>query len=72
MENNIKIEIKEIGLDGVKLIHLVQDRDRLQAVVNTVIILQVHKRQRIALLDERLTAFQEHVSVKTRNVTFTC
>jgi hypothetical protein len=41
IEDNIKIDLKEIGLEGVHWIHMAQDRDRWRAVVNTVINLRV-------------------------------
>jgi hypothetical protein len=40
-EDNIKIDRREIGLKGVDWIHLVQDRDRRRALVNTVMNLLV-------------------------------
>jgi hypothetical protein len=36
-ENNIKVELKEIGQECVDWINVVQDMDKWQAVVNTVI-----------------------------------
>jgi hypothetical protein len=33
--NNIKIDLREIGWDGVDSIDLVQDRDQWRALVNT-------------------------------------
>jgi hypothetical protein len=40
-EDNIKMDLKEIGFDYVDWIHLVQDRDRWRALVNTVMRLRV-------------------------------
>jgi hypothetical protein len=40
-EDNIKMDLREIGFGDVDWIHLGQDRDRWRAVVNTVISLQV-------------------------------
>jgi hypothetical protein len=40
-EDNIKMDIREIGFGAMDWIHLAQDRDRWRAVVNTVINLQV-------------------------------
>jgi len=35
-EDNIKVDLQEMGCGGVDWIDLVQDRDRWQALVNTV------------------------------------
>jgi hypothetical protein len=40
-EHNIKMDLREIGLGDVDLIHWAQDRDRWRAVVNTVMNLRV-------------------------------
>jgi hypothetical protein len=40
-EDNIKMNLREIGFGGVDCIHLAQDRDRWQALVNMVMNLQV-------------------------------
>jgi hypothetical protein len=39
--DNIKMDLKEIGWDGVDWIDLAQDRDQLRAHVNTVMNLLV-------------------------------
>jgi hypothetical protein len=39
--DNIKMELGEIGWDGMDWIHLAQDRDQWRALVNTVMNLQV-------------------------------
>jgi hypothetical protein len=39
--DNIKIDLGEIGWDGVDWIDLVQDRDRRRALVDTVMNLRV-------------------------------
>jgi hypothetical protein len=39
--DNIKIDLRGIGLDGMDWIHLGQDRDWWRALVNTVINLNV-------------------------------
>jgi hypothetical protein len=40
-EDNIRIELREIGLGGIDWIHLAQDRDQWMALVNTVMRLGV-------------------------------
>jgi hypothetical protein len=40
-EDNIKMDLMEIELEGVDWIHLSQNRDRWRALVNTVMNLQV-------------------------------
>jgi hypothetical protein len=39
--DNIRTDLREIGWEGVDWIHLVQDRDQWQAVVNMVMNLRV-------------------------------
>jgi hypothetical protein len=40
-EDNIRIDLGEIGFGDVDWIHLAQDRDRWRALVNTVMNLRV-------------------------------
>jgi hypothetical protein len=40
-ENKIKMDLREIGIDGANWIRLAQDRVRWRAFVNTVINLRV-------------------------------
>jgi hypothetical protein len=40
-EDSIKMDLREIGIDGTNWIQLAQDRDQWQAFVNTVINLRV-------------------------------
>jgi hypothetical protein len=40
-EDNIKMDLKEIGWGGIDWVHLAQDRDRWKALVNTVMKLLV-------------------------------
>jgi hypothetical protein len=40
-EDNIKMDLREIGCGGVDWIHLARDRDRWRALVNTVVNLWV-------------------------------
>jgi hypothetical protein len=43
-EDNIKIELREIGIEGANWIQLAQDRVQWWACVNTVINLRFHKK----------------------------
>jgi hypothetical protein len=40
-ENNIRIDLREIGWEGVDWMHLTRNRGQWRAVVNTVMNLQV-------------------------------
>jgi hypothetical protein len=40
-EDNIKLDLREIGIDGANWIHLAQDRVQWPAFVNTVMNLRV-------------------------------
>jgi hypothetical protein len=40
-ENNIKIDLRGIGLDGIDWIDLAQDRDQWRALVNTMMNFRV-------------------------------
>jgi len=44
-QDNIKLDLREIGTDEANWIRLAQDRDRWQAFVNTVMNLRVPKRK---------------------------
>jgi hypothetical protein len=39
--DNIKIDLREIGRNGMDWIHVAQDRDQWRALVNTVMSLRV-------------------------------
>jgi hypothetical protein len=39
--NNIKMDVREIGWDGVDWIDMAQDRDQWRALVNTVLNIRV-------------------------------
>jgi hypothetical protein len=47
-EDNIKIDLKEIGLQGEDWNHLTQGRAWWQALMNTVMNLRFHKRRGIS------------------------
>jgi len=40
-EDNIKMDLQDVGCEGMDLICLAQDRNRLRAIVNAVMNLQV-------------------------------
>jgi hypothetical protein len=44
LEDNIKMDFTEIGREVVDWIHLAQDKDQWQALINTVIELWVPKK----------------------------
>jgi hypothetical protein len=46
-ENNIKMDLREIGMDGTNWIQLAQDRVQWRACVNTVMNLRVPQESRI-------------------------
>jgi hypothetical protein len=53
-EDNIKMDLREISVDGANWIRLVQDRVQWQAFVNTVI--RFHKESR--LFFEKMSNYQ--------------
>jgi hypothetical protein len=61
-EHNIKIDLREIGWDGMDWIDLAQDRDQWRATVNTVINFAFHKISGNSSVAERLVASQEGFS----------
>jgi hypothetical protein len=37
LEHDIRMDLREVGSEGVEWLHLAQDRDQWRAVVNTVV-----------------------------------
>jgi hypothetical protein len=48
MEDNIKMDLSEIGLEGVDWTDLAQDRRRWRALLNTAMSFGFHKSQEIS------------------------
>jgi hypothetical protein len=70
-EDNIKMDLGEIGWGGVDWINLVQDRDWWNALVNKVMNLRWHKMLGNSWLAERLAASQDGLS-STEMVGWSC
>jgi hypothetical protein len=57
-EDNIRMDLREIGWEVVDWIHRAEHRDRWRAAVNTVMNFGFHKRRAVSWLNERLLASQ--------------
>jgi hypothetical protein len=55
----IKMDLREVGWSNIDWIHLTQDRDQWQVLVNTVINLRLHEIFGNSSASERLLACQE-------------
>jgi hypothetical protein len=66
--DNIKMDLREIGLDGMDWIDLAQDIDQWRAFVNTLMKLGLHKMLGISLVAAQLTASQEGLSSVSERV----
>jgi hypothetical protein len=49
-EDNIMMDLREIGIDGANSIRLAQDRVQWRTFVNTVVTFGFHKESRIFLI----------------------
>ena len=56
-EDNIKMDLQEVGLEGTDWINLAQDRDRGRALVNVVMNLQVPLYEGNFLTSRELVCF---------------
>jgi hypothetical protein len=52
LEDNIRVDLREIGYEGVDWMHLDQDRDQWWAVVNTVMNIRVPYRRGVSRIAE--------------------
>ena len=55
--NNIKIDVATLEWEGIDMIHLIQDTDRLQAAVNRAINFKVKKNPKTFLNDIETLSF---------------
>jgi hypothetical protein len=62
-KENIIMDLREIGWEGVDWIRLDQDRNQWQPLVNMIVNLQVPKMWGISLSGERLSATQGFFSM---------
>jgi hypothetical protein len=59
-EDNIKMDLREVGIDGAKWIRLAQDRLRWRAFVNTVMKLRFSRRKQ-TIFEKLSDDFSENV-----------
>jgi hypothetical protein len=60
--DNIKMDLREIGWDGMDWIDLAQDGDQWRALVNTVMNFRFHKMLGSSRVAAQLAASQEGLS----------
>jgi hypothetical protein len=60
--DNIKMDLRDVGCDGMDCIDLVQDRDQWRALVNSVLNLQFHKMLGSSRVGAQLAVSQEGFS----------
>jgi len=58
-EDNIKMDLMEIGIDGANWIHLARDGIQWRAFVNTLMNFWFHNRQRISCINEPLLTSED-------------
>jgi hypothetical protein len=57
--DNIKMDFKDIGWDGVDWIHLAQDRDRWRELVNTIMNLRDPQKTEYSVSTKSLRGFEK-------------
>jgi hypothetical protein len=66
-EDGIRMDLREMGWRGLEWIQLAQDRDRLQALVNTVVnfrVLSPHRYLSLRFFDECFVYISNHLHAR--------
>jgi len=74
-EDNINVDLREVGCRGMDWIDLAEERDRWRALVYAVMNIRVHKMRGISSLTENRLASQEalcSVEYVRKSLSFRC